>query len=159
MSSCAGNPSHLFCPSFDEGIFDAFPEVPGHLPSSSVVARHSRLVATGAAGRGRLGMLPNRSFSELEDHMTRGYSGRVAASKPQGGHIGMQSRRGEPSFTATIKSVHGPEVNDPASAGVSPVRRKAPRKLIPGWYDDDDEGDDDNETGWASVQVIRSRLM
>jgi hypothetical protein len=158
--SSRDNPSHLFSPSFDEGIFDAFPEVPGHLPSSSVVARHSRLMATGATGRGHLGMLPNRSFSELEDRLTASYSGRVEASKSQDARIGVQSRPSESPVTTTIKSVHNSKSDDPTSAGISPVRRKAPsRKLIPGWYDDDDEGDGDNETGWASVQVIRSRLM
>ncbi|KIM27547.1 hypothetical protein M408DRAFT_166554 [Serendipita vermifera MAFF 305830] len=141
LSSCAGHPSRLFTPSFDEGIFDAFPEVPGHLPSSSVVARHSKLMAAEAGGRGALGRLPNRSFSELEDHMTGSYSGRAEAVKSQHGP--------DDSSKATVKS------ND----GMSPIRRKAPsRKLIPGWYDDDDD-DGENETGWASVQVIRSRLM
>ena len=160
MSSGTGNPSHLFSPSFDEGIFDAFPEVPGHLPSSSVVARHSKLMASGATGRGHLGMLPNRSFSELEDRLTGSYSGRIEPSKSQDGHLSVQSRPGESPFTTSIKSIHTPKMHEPTSAGISPVRRKAPsRKLIPGWYDDDDEGDGDNETGWASVQVIRSRLM
>jgi hypothetical protein len=160
MSSHAGNPSHLFSPSFDEGIFDAFPEVPGYLPSSSVVARHSRLMATGATGRGHLGMLPNRSFSELEDRLTGSYSGRIEASQSQDSQISVQSRPGKSPFTETIKSVDTPKIDGPISAGISPVRRKVPsRKLIPGWYDDDDEGDGDNETGWASVQVIRSRLM
>lgn len=137
MSSCAGHPSRLFTPSFDDGIFDAFPEVPGHLPSSSVVARHSKLMAAGAGGRGHLGMLPNRSFSELEDHMTNSYSGRTEPLKAQA----------QDDSKAT------------ESNAVSPIRRKAPsRKQIPGWYDeDDDEGG--TETGWASVQVIRSRLM
>jgi len=160
MSSCAGNPTHLFSPSFDEGIFDAFPEVPGHLPTSSVVARNLKLMANGATGRSHLGMLPNRSFSELEDHMTGSYSGRTEASKPQDGNSRVQSRKRETSFNDAIKS--NANMEDPiraVSAGVSPVRRKAPsRKLIPGWYDDDDE-EGDNETGWASVQVIRSRLM
>ncbi|KAG8839402.1 hypothetical protein FRB91_007017, partial [Serendipita sp. 411] len=49
MSSCGPGPVHLFSPSFDQGIFDAFPEVPDHLPSDSVIARHSK-----TAGRPRL---------------------------------------------------------------------------------------------------------
>ena len=121
-----------------------------------MVARHSKLMAAEAGGRGHLGLLPNRSFSELEDHMTGSYSGRAEPPKSHDGHFGT---RNESSSKATVRSDHGMGRNEPGNV-ISPARRKAPsRKLIPGWYDEDDDEDGGNETGWASVQVIRSRLM
>ncbi|KAG9023655.1 hypothetical protein FS842_005684 [Serendipita sp. 407] len=145
MSSCGPGPVHLFSPSFDQGIFDAFPEVPDHLPSDSVIARHSK-----TAGRPRLGLLSSHSYSDLESS-TLGVSP-PSPSKSEGGSTRLRS---------TGQGTHG-TIKGNAEAGEfdefgnlkPPARRKSSRKEIPGWVD----GEEESETGWANVSVTRSRI-
>jgi hypothetical protein len=149
ISSC-GPPVHLFSPSFDQGIFDAFPDVPRHFPSQTVVARHLKARESVDSGRVSLGMNPNYSFSELET--MRAEDTRPPPPSP------CKSEDGR----ASTRKLRAPEdVNEfglsDVRDGQSPMRRRTnSRKLIPGWLDDDEEGE--AETGWASVSIVRRRI-
>jgi hypothetical protein len=149
ISSC-GPPVHLFSPSFDQGIFDAFPQVPDHFPTDSMVARHTK------GDRPQLGMLPSRSFSELEDRLGHSYSKNPGASQNNAAD-GEQERNG----TIKRKGSSGvDEFGNPAAGNdqALPGRRKASsRKLIPGWGDDDEEVGE-GEMGWANVSVVRRQI-
>jgi hypothetical protein len=146
ISSYSGPPLHLFTPSFDQGIFDSFPEVPHSLPTDSMVARHTK--QANGAGHSRLGIMSSHSYSDLQGRDS--YERDIAYSKSDDGH-------------GTVKSPHGTkrvdEFGNPTSedARHPPARRKpGSRKLIPGWYDEEDQ---EEETGWASVSVVRRRLV
>ncbi|CCA74558.1 hypothetical protein PIIN_08510 [Serendipita indica DSM 11827] len=144
MSSCG--PAHLFSPSFDQGIFDAFPEVPDHLPTPSVIIRHTK------GTRAQLGLMPNRSASELE-----GAGREVQASSPSKSDDGYAfNRDADASSTGTIKTSNKSNDVDEFGNQRPPGRRKnSSRKVIPGWSDEEDEK---VETGWANVSITRARI-
>lgn len=123
--------------------------MPNDLPTGSMVARHTKQADSG--GRSRLGAFPSHSYSDLQSQNRPSFESTIAYSRSDDGHGTVKSPRG----TQRVD-----EFGNADELKLQPGRRKASssRKLIPGWYDEDEE-QEEAETGWASISVVRQRLM